>query len=490
MADIPVHEWTLLTAAKAVRDKKISSRELTRALLSRIERINPKINAYVTVLPEAAMREAEARDEEIARGIVRGPLHGVPVAIKDIFCTKGIRTTCASRILKDFDPPYDATVVERIRAAGAVLLGKQNMDEFAMGSSTETSCFGPVLNPWATDRIPGGSSGGTAAAVAAGTCFAGVGTDTGGSIRQPASLCGVVGMKPTYGRVSRYGMIAFASSLDQGGPIARTVPDAAAVLAAIAGYDRRDSTSVDIPVPDYVAATGRGVKGMRVGLPREYFTEGQDASVKAAVEKALTSLISLGAEAVEISLPHTGYALSTYYIIAPAEASSNLARYDGVRYGYRADGAKGLIEMMSRTRAEGFGEEVKRRVMIGTYALSAGYYDAYYGKAQKVRTLLRRDFNEAFARVDVILTPTAPTPAFRLGEKVDDPLTMYLSDIYTIPANLAGIPGISVPCGMSPDGLPIGAQLLGKHFDEESLLAAAAVIEREIPLRRVAPLEG
>jgi len=490
VADIPVHEWTLLTAAKAVRDKKISSRELTRALLSRIERINPKINAYVTVLPEAAMREAEARDEEIARGIVRGPLHGVPVAIKDIFCTKGIRTTCASRILKDFDPPYDATVVERIRAAGAVLLGKQNMDEFAMGSSTETSCFGPVLNPWATDRIPGGSSGGTAAAVAAGTCFAGVGTDTGGSIRQPASLCGVVGMKPTYGRVSRYGMIAFASSLDQGGPIARTVPDAAVVLAAIAGYDRRDSTSVDIPVPDYVAATGRGVKGMRVGLPREYFTEGQDASVKAAVTKALTSLISLGAEGVEISLPHTGYALSTYYIIAPAEASSNLARYDGVRYGYRADGAKGLIEMMSRTRAEGFGEEVKRRVMIGTYALSAGYYDAYYGKAQKVRTLLRRDFNEAFARVDVILTPTAPTPAFRLGEKVDDPLTMYLSDIYTIPANLAGIPGISVPCGMSPDGLPIGAQLLGKHFDEESLLAAAAAIEREIPLRRVAPFEG
>jgi aspartyl-tRNA(Asn)/glutamyl-tRNA(Gln) amidotransferase subunit A len=479
-----------LDAAKAVRDKEISSRELTRALLSRIERINPKINAYVTVLPETAMREAAARDEEIARGHVRGPLHGVPVALKDIFCTKGIRTTCASRILKDFDPPYDATVAEKIRAAGAVLLGKQNMDEFAMGSSTETSCFGPALNPWATDRIPGGSSGGTAAAVAAGTCFAGVGTDTGGSIRQPASHCGVVGMKPTYGRVSRYGMIAFASSLDQGGPIARTVPDAAVVLAAIAGYDRRDSTSVDVPVPDYLAATGRGVKGMRVGLPREYFTEGQDASVKAAVEKALTSLISLGAEGVEISLPHTGYALSTYYIIAPAEASSNLARYDGVRYGYRADGAKGLIEMMSRTRAEGFGEEVKRRVMIGTYALSAGYYDAYYGKAQKVRTLLRRDFTEAFARVDVILTPTAPTPAFRVGEKVDDPLTMYLSDIYTIPANLAGIPGISVPCGLSPGGLPIGGQLLGKHFDEESLLAAAAVIEREIPIPRVAPLEG
>ncbi|NNG46412.1 MAG: Asp-tRNA(Asn)/Glu-tRNA(Gln) amidotransferase subunit GatA, partial [Deltaproteobacteria bacterium] len=444
----------------------------------------------VTVLPETAMREAAARDEEIARGQVRGPLHGVPVALKDIFCTKGIRTTCASRILHDFDPPYDATVTERIRAAGTVLLGKQNMDEFAMGSSTETSCFGPALNPWATDRIPGGSSGGTAAAVVAGTCFAGVGTDTGGSIRQPASLCGVVGMKPTYGRVSRYGMIAFASSLDQAGPVTRSVPDAAVLLASIAGYDRRDSTSVDVPVPDYLAATGRGVKGMRVGLPREYITEGQDASVKAAVEKALNSLISLGAEGVEISLPHSGYALSAYYIIAPAEASSNLARYDGVRYGHRADGAKGLIEMMSRTRAEGFGEEVKRRVMIGTYSLSAGYYDAYYGKAQKVRTLLRRDFHEAFARVDVILTPTAPTPAFRLGEKVDDPLSMYLSDIYTIPASLAGIPGISVPCGMSPDGLPIGAQLMGKHFDEESLLAAAAAIEREIPLPRVAPLEG
>ncbi len=490
MTDVPCHEWTLLAAAQAVRDRAISSRELTRAMLARIERTDPTINAYVTVLPEEAMREAIARDEEISRGVVRGPLHGVPVGIKDIFCTKGIRTTCASRILREFDPPYDAAVSEKIRDAGAILLGKQNMDEFAMGSSTETSCFGPVRNPWATDRIPGGSSGGTAAAVAAGTCYGGVGTDTGGSIRQPASLCGVVGMKPTYGRVSRYGMIAFASSLDQGGPIARTVPDAAVLLAVIAGYDRRDSTSVDIQVPDYLAATGRGVKGMRVGVPREYFAEGVDASVRAAVEKALSSLLSLGAESVEISLPHTDYALATYYIIAPAEASSNLARYDGVRYGYRAEGAKGLIEMMSRTRAKGFGAEVKRRIMIGTYALSAGYYEAYYGKAQKVRTLLRRDFHDAFARVDVILTPTAPTPAFRIGEKVDDPLTMYLSDIYTIPANLAGIPGISVPCGLSPEGLPIGAQLLGKHFDEESILAAAAAIEREIPVPRIAPFGG
>ena len=490
MAEIPVHEWTLLNAAKAVSDRKISSRELTLVLLSRIERLNPKINGYITVLPETAMREAAARDEELARGEVRGPLHGVPVGLKDIFCTKGIRTTCGSKILSNFDPPYDATVTGKIRDAGAILLGKQNMDEFAMGSSTETSWFGPTLNPWATDRIPGGSSGGTAASVAAGLCFAGVGTDTGGSIRQPAALCGVVGMKPTYGRVSRYGMIAFASSLDQGGPIARTVPDAAAVLSVIAGFDRRDSTSVDVPVPDYLAATGRGVKGMRIGLPKEYFAEGLDPAVRAAVEKALAALVSLGAVPVEISLPHTVFALATYYIIAPAEASSNLARYDGVRYGYRTDGAKGLIEMMSRTRAEGFGAEVKRRIMIGTYALSAGYYEAYYGKAQKARTLLRRDFSEAFARVDVILTPTSPTPAFRIGEKVDDPLTMYLSDIYTIPCNLAGIPGISVPCGLSPDGLPIGAQLLGRHFDEEALFAAAAAIEREIPLPRVAPLAG
>jgi aspartyl-tRNA(Asn)/glutamyl-tRNA(Gln) amidotransferase subunit A len=490
MAGIPVHAWTLVEAARAVRGKEVSSRELTRELLSRIERIDPKIHGYITVLPEAAMREAAACDEELAGGHVRGPLHGVPVALKDIFCTKGVRTTCGSRILGDFDPPYDATVTKKIREAGAVLLGKHNMDEFAMGSSTETSWVGPTRNPWATDRIPGGSSGGTAAAVAAGTCFAGVGTDTGGSIRQPASLCGVVGMKPTYGRVSRYGMIAFASSLDQGGPIARSVPDAATVLAVIAGHDPRDSTSVDIPVPDFLAATERDVKGMRVGLPREYFSDGLDASVREAVERALKVLLSRGAEAVEISLPHTEFALSTYYIIAPAEASSNLARYDGVRYGFRAAGGTGLIEMMSRTRGEGFGAEVKRRIMIGTYVLSAGYYEAYYGKAQKVRTLLRRDFTEAFSGVDVILTPTSPTPAFRIGEKVDDPLTMYLSDIYTIPCNLAGIPGISVPCGMSPDGLPIGAQLLGKHFDEETLFAAAAAIEREIPLPRVAPLEG
>ncbi|MGE5700760.1 MAG: Asp-tRNA(Asn)/Glu-tRNA(Gln) amidotransferase subunit GatA [Deltaproteobacteria bacterium] len=486
-----MHEWSLLDAARKVRGKDISSRELTRALLDRIERANPKINAYITVLHEKAMKDALACDEASARGQATGPLHGVPVGLKDIFCTRGIRTTCGSRILHDFLPPYDATVAEKIAASGAVLLGKQNMDEFAMGSSTETSHFGPARNPWATDRIPGGSSGGTAAAVAAGLCFAGVGTDTGGSIRQPASVCGVVGIKPTYGRVSRYGMIAFASSLDQGGPVARSVPDAAAVLAVIAGHDRRDSTSVDLPVPDYVAAAGKDARGLKIGLPREYFEgEGLDPEVKAAVGKALAALVAQGAEAVEISLPHTSFALSAYYIIAPAEASSNLARYDGVRYGYRAKDAGGLIEMMSKTRAEGFGAEVKRRIMIGTYALSAGYYEAYYGKAQKVRTLIRRDFESAFAKADVILTPTTPTPAFRLGEKTEDPLRMYLSDIFTIPCNLAGIPGISVPCGISPEGLPIGAQLLGNHFREETLLTAAAAIERAIPLPRVAPVEG
>jgi aspartyl-tRNA(Asn)/glutamyl-tRNA(Gln) amidotransferase subunit A len=488
---IPLHEWSLLEAAKKVRDKEISSRELTRALLDRIERANPKINAYITVLPERAMRSAVECDEAQANGRLLGPLHGVPVGLKDIFCTRGIRTTCGSRILRDFLPPYDAAVTEKIGASGAVLLGKQNMDEFAMGSSTETSCFGPTRNPWAHDRIPGGSSGGTAAAVAAGLCFAGVGTDTGGSIRQPASVCGVVGVKPTYGRVSRYGMIAFASSLDQGGPVARTVPDAAAMLAVIAGHDRRDSTSVDIAVPDYLAATRRDIKGLKVGLPREYFEgKGLDPAVKSAVEKALAALVSQGAQAVETSLPHTSFALAAYYILAPAEASSNLARYDGVRYGYRAKIDGGLIGMMSKTRAQGFGAEVKRRIMIGTYALSAGYYEAYYGKAQKVRTLIRRDFEAAFSIADVLLTPTAPTPAFRLGEKLDDPLTMYLSDIFTIPCNLAGIPGISVPCGMSPEGLPIGAQLLGKHFREETLFTAAAAIERALPLSRVAPVEG
>lgn len=491
MAQAPIHEWTLLEAARKVREKEISSRELTAAILERIDRLDPKVNSYVTVLPERAASQAAACDEEQARGSLRGPLHGVPVGLKDIFCTRGVRTTCGSRILHNFDPPYDAAVAETVRAAGAVLLGKHNMDEFAMGSSTETSHFGPTRNPWDLSRIPGGSSGGTAAAVSAGMCFAGVGTDTGGSIRQPASLCGVVGMKPTYGRVSRYGMIAFASSLDQAGPVTRTVADAAALLGVIAGYDRRDSTCVDVPVPDYLAAASRPVAGLRVGLPKEYFEGGGlSPDVKKAVERALAGLTGQGATVVEVSLPHTSFALSTYYLIAPAEASSNLARYDGVRYGHRAEGASGVVEMMSRTRAEGFGAEVKRRVMIGTYALSAGYYEAFYGKAQKVRTLIRRDFDAAFSKADVLLTPTAPTPAFRLGEKTGDPLTMYLSDIFTIPCNLAGIPGISVPCGLSAEGLPIGAQLLSNHFREETLFSAAGAVERAIRLPRVAPVEG
>jgi aspartyl-tRNA(Asn)/glutamyl-tRNA(Gln) amidotransferase subunit A len=489
MPNPSLHEWTLLQAARAIREKRISSRELTDALLARTDALEPKIHAYITVLCDAARARAAACDEAQARGSLHGPLHGVPLGLKDIFCTRGLRTTCGSRILQDFIPPYDAAVTERVLGAGAVLLGKHNMDEFAMGSSTETSYFGATRNPWDLTRIPGGSSGGTAAAVAAGLCFAGVGTDTGGSIRQPASLCGVVGFKPTYGRVSRYGMIAFASSLDQAGPVARTVEDAATLLRVIAGYDRRDSTCIDAPVPDYAAAVGKPVKGLRVGLPREYFDgAGLAPEVKAAVERALGALTDAGASTVEVSLPHTEYALSTYYLIAPAEASSNLARYDGVRYGHRAAGASGLIEMMSKTRAEGFGAEVKRRVMIGTYALSAGYYEAFYGKAQKVRTLIRRDFASAFEKVDLLLTPTAPTPAFRLGEKTDDPLTMYLSDIYTIPCNLAGIPGISVPCGLSSDGLPIGAQLLGPHFGEEILFSAAGAIERAVSPPRLAPL--
>lgn len=491
MANGSTHTWTLLEAARKVREKEISSQELTRALLDRIDALEPKVHAHITILREAAAAQAAERDRELAKGIVRGPLHGVPVGLKDIFCTRGVRTTCGSRILHNFVPPYDACVTEKILASGAVLPGKHNMDEFAMGSSTETSFFGPTRNPWDLSRIPGGSSGGTAAAVASAMCFAGVGTDTGGSIRQPASLCGVVGMKPTYGRVSRYGMIAFASSLDQAGPIARTVSDAAALLGVIAGHDRRDSTSLDLPVPDYPAAVGRPVRGLRVGLPKEYYEGGGlSPEVRGAVEKALKALTDQGAVTVDVSLPHTEYALATYYLVAPAEASSNLARYDGVRYGHRAEGAAGLIEMMSKTRAEGFGDEVKRRVMIGTYALSAGYYEAYYGKAQKVRTLIRRDFTKAFEAADVLLTPTAPTPAFRLGEKTGDPLTMYLSDIYTIPCNLAGIPGISVPCGLSSTGLPIGAQLLADHFREETLFTAAGAIERALPLPRTAPLEG
>jgi aspartyl-tRNA(Asn)/glutamyl-tRNA(Gln) amidotransferase subunit A len=461
---------TIKEASELIRKKEISPVELTRVVLKRIEEKDPRINSYITVLWDEAINQAKEEERLIVSGNYRGPLHGIPLSVKDIFVMRGVRTTCGSKILENFISPYDSTVVKNLREAGAIVVGKNNMDEFAMGSSTENSYFGPTRNPWDLDRVPGGSSGGSAAAVSASLCFASIGTDTGGSIRQPASLCGVVGLKPTYGRVSRFGMIAFASSLDQAGPIAKTVEDAALVLNVIAGSDPRDSTSVRLPVPDYTEHINEGIKGLRIGIPKEYFIKGIDPEVEGAVRKAITFFEDLGAHLEEISLPHTEYAVSAYYIIAPSEASSNLARYDGVRYGFRSPHCESLRDMYTKTRAQGFGAEVKRRIMIGTYALSAGYYDAYYLKAQRVRTLIKRDFEKAFERVDVIMTPTSPEVAFRIGEKVDDPLKMYLSDIFTIPCNLAGLPGISVPCGFNSEGLPIGLQILGKPFDEETIL--------------------
>ncbi|MBI2461810.1 MAG: Asp-tRNA(Asn)/Glu-tRNA(Gln) amidotransferase subunit GatA [Candidatus Rokubacteria bacterium] len=457
---------------------ELRASELVRAYLDRIDALDPTIRAYLAVSREAALEQAVAADERWRAGNGVRPLEGIPLALKDVLCTRGVRTTCGSRILADFVPPYDATVVVRLSAAGAIVLGKTNMDEFAMGSSTENSAFHPTRNPWALDRVPGGSSGGSAAAVAADLAAGALGTDTGGSIRQPAALCGVVGLKPTYGRVSRYGLVAFASSLDQVGPIGKDVRDAALLLEAIAGHDPMDSTSADQPVPDYQAALGQGVEGLRVGIPNEYFVEGMDPEVEAAVWEAVRVLEKLGARPARVSLPHTPYAVAAYYLIAPAEASSNLARYDGVKYGYRAPGGKDVIEMYGRTRAEGFGPEVKRRIMLGTYALSAGYYEAYYGKAQRVRTLIRRDFERAFAEVDVIVTPTSPSAAFRLGEKTEDPLQMYLSDIFTISVNLAGLPGVSLPCGFTAAGLPIGLQLIGQAFDEATLLRVAHAYEQ------------
>jgi len=455
---------------------EISSVALTEAYLQRIEQTDPEVNAYITICRDAALADAAAADKRIAAGDI-DLLTGIPLALKDIFNSEGLRTTCGSKILDNFVSPYDATTVARLKARGAVILGKLNMDEFAMGSSNENSAAGPVRNPWDGERVPGGSSGGSAAAVAARQAVATLGTDTGGSIRQPAAHCGVVGLKPTYGRVSRYGVIAYASSLDQVGPLARDVEDCATLLGAVAGYDPADSTSVDRPVPDYLATLKDGVNGKRIGLPREYFIDGLDADVKCAVERAIETYRTLGAEIVDVSLPHTDYAVACYYLIATAEASSNLARYDGVRFGVRRDEGEGLIGMYQQTRAAGFGEEVKRRIMLGTYALSSGYYDAYYLKAQKVRTLIRQDFLDAFESVDLLLTPVAPTPAFKIGEKVDDPLQMYLSDIFTIPVNLAGTCGLSLPCGLSADGLPIGLQLIGKPFAEDELLQAAWAFE-------------
>ncbi len=470
-------ERTIHGLTEAYRSGETTPTAVTETYLARIEKLDARVGAYLAVTRDHALKAATAADARYRAGQPLGPLDGVPVALKDVLCTRGVRTTCGSKILEAFVPPYDATVVARLAAVGAVMLGKTNMDEFAMGSSTEHSAFKPTRNPWDLARVPGGSSGGSAAAVAAGLAAGAFGTDTGGSIRQPAAFCGTVGMKPTYGRVSRYGLVAFASSLDQVGPFAKNVRDAALLLQAVAGHDPHDATSVEVPVPDYAAALGQSVKGLRAGIPRENFIEGVDPEIARAVRAAIDALRSLGVATEEISLPTTQYALAAYYLIAPAEAASNLARYDGVKYGLRVPGARDLIEMSSRTRAAGFGAEVKRRIMLGTYALSAGYHEAYYGRAQKVRTLVRRDFEAAFARVDLILAPTTPNVAFRHGEKAD-PLAMYLNDALTIPVNLAGLPGLSVRCGFTAAGLPIGLQLIGKAFDEAMLLRVAHAYEQ------------
>jgi aspartyl-tRNA(Asn)/glutamyl-tRNA(Gln) amidotransferase subunit A len=477
-----LHTLTI-AQARALLDKgELTSVELTEALLRRIEAVEPAVHAYLHVNAEGALAQASAADK--ARGEGGPPLRGIPLGIKDVICTEGEATTCGSRMLERFVPPYDATAVARLKAAGAVLLGKTNCDEFAMGSSTEHSAFGATGNPWDTTRAPGGSSGGSAAAVAAGECLASLGTDTGGSIRQPAALCGVSGLKPTYGRVSRYGLIAFGSSLDQIGPFARTVEDLAIVMQAIAGHDPLDGTSAPQPVPDYRAALTGDIRGLRVGVPREYFVEGMQPGVEQTTRAALDTLRELGAELVDVSLPHTKYALPVYYIIAPAEASSNLARYDGVRYGLRVEG-DGMWDEIEGTRAQGFGPEVRRRIMLGTYALSAGYYDAYYRRAQQVRTLIRQDFVRAFEQVDVLATPTSPSVAFKIGH-IDDPLTEYLLDVCTLPINLAGVPGLVVPCGFS-EGLPVGLQLLGRFFDESTLLRVGDAFQRTTEWHKATP---
>ncbi|MCX7964740.1 MAG: Asp-tRNA(Asn)/Glu-tRNA(Gln) amidotransferase subunit GatA [Candidatus Sumerlaea chitinivorans] len=475
-----LYEKTAHELSDLLRKGEISSVELTRSVLSRISEVEPQIQAYISVTGDIALEMAKAADEALRRGEAVSPLAGIPIAIKDNMCTKGVPTTCASRILGNFVPPYDATTVARLRAVRTVFVGKTNMDEFAMGSSTENSGFKKTFNPWDRERIPGGSSGGSAAAVAADMAILATGSDTGGSIRQPAACCGVVGLKPTYGLVSRYGLVAFASSLDQIGPITKDVEDAALLLNELAGHDPMDSTSAPYTPPDYRTFLNKEIRGMRVGLPKEYFGEGLDPEVRTAVEKAVSLLQELGASIVEVSLPHSPYAVATYYLCATAEASSNLARYDGVKYGLRVE-ADNVIDMFSRTRSAGFGPEVKRRIMLGTYALSAGYYDAYYLKALRVRTLIKKDFEEAFQLCDVIAGPTAPTPAFRIGEKTENPLEMYLSDIFTISVNLAGNCAISVPCGFSGEGLPIGLQFIAPAFEEGRLLQVAHTYEQATP---------
>ncbi|MEA2624752.1 MAG: aspartyl-tRNA(Asn)/glutamyl-tRNA(Gln) amidotransferase subunit [Candidatus Binatota bacterium] len=482
-------DLTLAAAAEGLRRGRFSATELASAALGEIDRTGPVLNDFITITREEALRQAGESDERIGRGRPRSQLDGIPIALKDVFLTRGVRTTCGSRILGNFMPPYDGTAVQRLRDAGAVLVGKTNLDEFAMGSSNENSAFGPCRNPWNPERVPGGSSGGSAVAVAARHCLGALGTDTGGSIRLPASYCSVVGVKPTYGRVSRYGIVAYASSLDQVGPFALDVRDAAILLEAIAGHDPLDSTSSPRPVPPLQDVLEGGVRGLRVGVPREYFAEGLQPEVEASVRAAIRGLEASGATAEPVSLPHAGHALATYYVLATAEASSNLARYDGVRYGDRARDATTLVEAYCRTRERGFGAEVKRRILLGTFALSAGYYDAYYGKAQRVRTLIRRDFDHAFASCDVIAAPTAPTTAFAIGAKMDDPLTMYLTDVLTLSVNLAGLPGLSVPCGADAAGLPIGLQLIGRPFAEDLLLRVAFAHEQSSGWRaRVPPV--
>ncbi|QXP85250.1 Asp-tRNA(Asn)/Glu-tRNA(Gln) amidotransferase subunit GatA [Methylococcus sp. Mc7] len=466
-----MHRKTIAELAAGLERKEFSSVELTQAHFARIERLDPALNSFITATPEIALAQAGAADERIAKGEA-GPLTGIPIAQKDIFCTKGVRTSCGSRMLDNFISPYDACVVERFNAAGAVMLGKLNMDEFAMGSSNETSYYGPVKNPWNTGTVPGGSSGGSAAAVAARLTPGATGTDTGGSIRQPAAFCGITGIKPTYGRISRWGMIAFASSLDQAGPMARSAEDCAIMLQAMAGFDERDSTCVDRPVPDYRAALGNGLEGLRIGLPKEFFGEGLDPAIGGLIQDAVEEYRKLGATVKEVSLPNMHLSAPAYYVVAPAECSSNLARFDGVRFGHRCENPADLADLYTRSRGEGFGAEVKRRILIGTYALSAGYYDAYYLKAQKIRRLISEDFRRAFEEVDVIMGPTAPSVAFEFGAKSADPIAMYLSDIYTIAVNLAGLPGMSIPVGFS-NGLPVGMQIIGGYFSEDRLLNVA-----------------
>ncbi len=472
-----MHKQSIASLAQGLRQGDFSSEELTRHFLDRIHRYNGALNCFITVTEEVALADAREADRRLRAGEAHA-LTGIPLAHKDIFCTDGVRTSCASRMLDNFIAPYDATVIQSFKAAGAVMLGKANMDEFAMGSSNETSYYGPVGNPWDTARVPGGSSGGSAAAVAARLAPAATGTDTGGSIRQPAALCGLTGLKPTYGRVSRYGMIAFASSLDQGGPLALTAQDAALLMNVMAGFDEKDSTSIDQPVPDYCAALDQPLDGLRIGVPREFFGDGLDAAVGELVQAAIGQYQRMGAAIVEISLPNTRYSAPTYYVVAPAECSSNLSRFDGVRYGYRCEDPVDLMDLYKRSRGEGFGAEVKRRIMIGTYALSAGYYDAYYLKAQKLRQLISDDFKKAFVEVDVIMGPTTPTTAFAAGDKLNDPIQMYLSDIYTIAVNLAGLPAISIPCGFSA-GLPVGLQIIGGYFKEAQLLHIAHRYQQE-----------